>query len=98
MAKAPEPVFVRVGFVGQGLKENSFFSEVVDILGRTQDYSRFCLYFDQIQNTKGYFPMLMEEKTLLRDAKMKVSVKSINRKKVDYNLFLVPKDFKYLRY
>ena len=76
----------------------SFFNEVVDILGHTQDYSRFCLYFDQIPNNQGFFPMLMVEKTLLRDEKMKVSVQCVNRKKVDNHSFSIPSSYKYLRY
>jgi len=77
--------------------EFGFFSEVINLLGRTEDYSRFCLYFDQIPNTQGYFPMLMIEKTLLRDEKMKVSVQHIHRKKVDDRTFNIPTEYKCLR-
>ncbi len=76
----------------------SFFNEVISLLSHNQDYSRFCLYFDQIPNTQGYFPMLMVEKTLLRDEKMKVTVQHINRRKVDSRLFIVPSEYKCMRY
>lgn len=75
-----------------------FFNEVVGLLGSTEDYAKYCMYFDQIPNAQGYFPMLMVEKTLLRDEKMKVFVQQINRKKVDSRSFIVPNDYKYLRY
>jgi hypothetical protein len=35
---------------------------------------------------------------LLRDERMKVSVQQINRKKVDSRSFLIPSEYKYLRY
>ena len=76
----------------------SFFNEVLGLLSRTEDYERFCLYFDQIPNAGGYFPMLMVEKTLLRDDKMKVSLVRIDRKKVNSSVFVVPNEYKYLRY
>ena len=76
----------------------SFYNEVISLLGQTEDYSKYCLYFDQIPNSQGYFPMLMVEKTLLRDERMKVSVQQINRKKVDSRSFLIPSEYKYLRY
>lgn len=76
----------------------NFFNEVTNLLSHTQDYSRFCLYFDQIPNTQGFFPMLMVEKTLLRDEKMKVSVQHISRKKVDDKTFSIPSGYKFLRY
>jgi hypothetical protein len=76
----------------------SFFNDVVSILSHTEDYARFCLYFDRIPQNKGFFPMLTVEKTLLRDEKMKVIVHHIVRKKVDTRLFQVPREYKYLRF
>jgi hypothetical protein len=76
----------------------SFFNDVVSILSHTEDYSRFCLYFDRVPQNKGFFPMLTVEKTLLRDEKMKVTVHSIVRKKIDARLFQVPREYKYLRF
>lgn len=75
-----------------------FFSDVISILSQTEDYSRFCFYFDKIPGNKGFFPMLTEEKTLLRDEKMKVIVNNIVRKKIDAGLFKVPSEYKYLRF
>jgi len=75
-----------------------FFNDVTRLLSKTEDYSRFCLYFDQIPDCKGYFPMLMIEKTLLRDDKSKVSVQRIDHHKVDGHSFKVPSEYKYLRY
>ena len=75
-----------------------FFNQVIDILSCTEDYSKYCLYFDQIPDSQGFFPMLMVEKTLLRDEKMKVSVQSIDRRKIDRRLFMIPNEYKCLRY
>jgi hypothetical protein len=76
----------------------NFFSDVTGLLSRTQDYSQLSLYFDLIPNSQGYFPMLMVEKTLLRDEKMKVSVQQITRKKVDDKIFAIPSTYRCLRY
>jgi hypothetical protein len=75
-----------------------FFNDVIALLSQTEDYSRYCLYFNQIPDTRGFFPMLMVEKTLLRDEKMKVTVQHINRKKVDDKQFQIPGEYKYLRF
>jgi len=76
----------------------SFYSEVMSLLGRTEDYSKYCLFFNQIPDAQGYFPMMVVEKTLLRDEKMKVSVQEINPRRIDNKLFVVPRDYKFLRY
>jgi hypothetical protein len=76
----------------------NFFNDTIELLSQTEDYSRFCLYFDQIPDNHGFFPMLMIEKTLLRDEKMKITVQHIERRKVDDRVFLVPGEYKLLRF
>ncbi len=75
----------------------NFLNEVYQLLGKTEDYAKYCLYYDQIPQTKGYFPVLIIERTLLRDEKLRVSLQNINSKKVDAQIFNVPKEYKYLR-
>lgn len=75
----------------------NFLNEVYQLLGKTEDYAKYCLYFDQIPQTKGYFPVLMIERTLLRDEKLRVSLQNINTKKINAQIFNVPKEYKYLR-
>lgn len=75
----------------------SFLGEVFQLLGRTEDYAKYCLYFDQIPQTNGYFPVMMVERTLLRDEKLKFSLQNITTKKVDDQIFSIPKEYKYLR-
>jgi hypothetical protein len=75
----------------------SCLNEVYQLLGRTEDYSKYCMYFDQIPKTVGYFPMVMIERTLLRDEKLKVSLQHIENKKINDQVFSIPKDYKLLR-
>ena len=72
-------------------------NEVYQLLGRTEDYSKYSLYFDQIPQTIGYCPMMMIERTLLRDEKLKVSLQHIETKKINDQVFNIPKDYKLLR-
>ena len=76
----------------------SFYNEVMDLLGRTEDYAKYCFYFNQISITQGYFPMCIVEKTLLRDEKLKVLVQQIDRRKIDNKSFILPSEYKYLRF
>lgn len=75
-----------------------FFDKVTEMLGGSEDYSRFCLYFNNIPNSRGYFPILTVEKTLLREEKSKIAVQHIDAKKVDSRLFSIPNNYKFLRY
>jgi len=75
-----------------------FFDKVTELLGSSEDYSRYCLYFNNIPNSRGYFPILTVEKTLLREEKSKIAVQHIDAKKVDSRLFSIPNNYKFLRY
>jgi hypothetical protein len=74
-----------------------FFKSVATLLGKTEDYSSFCSYYDQIPKTNGFFPIMIVERTLVRDEKMRVSVQRINRCRVDEKTFKIPRDYKYMR-
>ena len=68
-----------------------FFEDFLKLWNRTE---KSALFFLQISNIKGYFPMLSVERTLLRDEKMRLSVTEITKAKLDDSLFKIPEDFK----
>jgi hypothetical protein len=68
-----------------------FFEEFLRLWNRTEKHAQFYL---QIPDIIGFFPMLSEERTLLRDHKMKLAVTDIRKKPVEQNLFDIPKDYK----
>jgi hypothetical protein len=72
-------------------------NEVFQLLSGTDDYAKYCLYFDQIPQSNGYFPVMIVERTLLRDKKFQFFIQDINTKKIDDQLFNIPKGYKYLR-
>lgn len=68
-----------------------FFVDFLKLFNRSEKHAQ---YFLLIPETKGYFPMLSEERTTLREQKMTLRVINIQRKVLDKNLFQVPKDYK----
>ncbi len=74
----------------------TFFSEIMNLLSKTEDYSQLCNYFNLIPDNSGYFPILIIERTLLRDEKFRISVKNIHHHKVSDYLFRIPRDYKCL--
>ncbi len=73
-------------------KDNfDFFIDLLTIWNRSE---RHALYFLKIPDSKGYFPILSEERTTLREQKMTLRVISIEKKELDKNLFILPKDYK----
>ena len=75
----------------------TFFSEVMDLLSKTEDYSEYCRYFNLIPDNSGYFPIMVVERTLLREEKTRVMVQSIQRKEINESIFQIPKDYKCLQ-
>ncbi|HEY9123240.1 MAG TPA: DUF4412 domain-containing protein, partial [Bacteroidales bacterium] len=74
-------------------KQNfDFFEKMVQVLNKTD---KSWEYFNKIPNTQGFFPMLYEERTLLRDEKNKTAVLNIEKKKVDSMKFVIPNDYQY---
>ncbi|OFY22672.1 MAG: hypothetical protein A2W98_09670 [Bacteroidetes bacterium GWF2_33_38] len=68
-----------------------FFEDFLRLWNRSEKLS---LFFLQIPNNAGYFPMLSVEMSLLRDEKMRLAVVTVNKQKVDPNLFAIPKGYK----
>ncbi|MBI5218450.1 MAG: DUF4412 domain-containing protein [Bacteroidia bacterium] len=68
-----------------------FFGDLLKILNRSEKQAKFFL---QIPDAKCFGPLLSEERTLLRDQKMKLSVIDIKKTKLDNTLFVVPSDYK----
>jgi hypothetical protein len=67
-----------------------FFDDLLMLLRRTERAYRF---FVQIPGNDGYFPMLMVERTLLRDERERVVVDKINRERLNDSLFQIPDDY-----
>ncbi len=68
-----------------------FFVDFLKLFNRSEKHAQ---YFLLIPETKGYFPMLSEERTTLREQKMTLRVIDIHRKVLDKSLFQIPKDYK----
>lgn len=69
----------------------SFFEDFLRLWNRSEKHA---VYFLQIPETAGYFPMLSEERTTLREQKMTLRVTEISKQNLDPNLFIIPKDYK----
>lgn len=51
-------------------------------------------FFTLIPDNKGFFPVVTEEKTLVRDQKNKTSLINIKEKTMSSHLFMIPSDYK----
>ncbi|MFH2096141.1 MAG: DUF4412 domain-containing protein [Bacteroidota bacterium] len=67
-----------------------FFEDFLQLWNRSEKHA---IYFLQIPDTKGFFPMISVERTTLREQKMKLEVIEILKKPVDNSLFDIPKDY-----
>jgi len=73
-------------------KDNfDFFVDFLRLWNRSEKHAS---YFLKIPDSQGYFPMLSEERTILREQKMTLRVISIQKKPLDKSLFIIPKDYK----
>lgn len=68
-----------------------FFEDFLKLWNRSEKHAS---YFLRIPDIKGYFPMLSEERTTLREEKMTLKVVEIQRQQLSRTLFEVPADFK----
>lgn len=50
-------------------------------------------FYEKIPDTKGYFPLLVEERTLLRADKSKLMVQKINNRQLNQSYFDIPADY-----
>jgi hypothetical protein len=71
-------------------KNFDFFDKMVKVLNQADKCWEF---FNCIPNTSGYFPMLYEERTLLRDKKMQTFVIKIEQHRIDPSVFNIPKEY-----
>ncbi len=72
-------------------KDNfAFFEDFLKLWNRSEKHSE---YYLQISDTQGYFPMLSEERTSLREQKMTLRVTQISKQQLDPSIFVVPKNF-----
>ncbi|GAB4297412.1 MAG: hypothetical protein Kow0068_21630 [Marinilabiliales bacterium] len=67
-----------------------FFEDFLKLWNRSEKHA---LYYLQIPDTKGYFPMLSVERTILRDQKMKLEVVNIEKKQLPDSLFEIPENY-----
>lgn len=68
-----------------------FYEEMLKVLN---SYEKSLNYFLYIPNNKGYMPMLIVERTLLRDEKLKIEILRIEREFLDNKYFKVPESYK----
>ena len=68
-----------------------FFESLIQLLNRTE-YSLTA--FIDIPEKGGFFPMLTEERTLLRKDKLRIAVVDICEKSLQQSLFEIPSDYK----
>lgn len=69
----------------------NFFVDFLKLWNRSEKHAQ---YFLRIPESFGYFPLLSEERTTLREQKMTLRVISIENKILDKGLFQIPKDYK----
>ena len=67
-----------------------FFQPLLQTINRKDNFATFYL---QVPNTKGFFPMLAVERTLLRDEKGRLQVTKINKKSLDASFMEIPKGY-----
>jgi len=70
--------------------EYNFFDDLLMLLRRTERAYRF---FVQIPGRDGHFPMLMVERTLLREERERLIVDHISRGRLSDSLFQIPDDY-----
>jgi hypothetical protein len=73
-----------------------FFSKVINLLNKTEDYYQYGNYFNMIPGNEGYLPILIVARTLLREEKYRIVVKDILPQPIDNREFVIPKGYKCL--
>lgn len=71
-----------------------FFDKLVALINRTE---HSLTLYNAIPENDGYFPILTEERTLLRKKKLHIAVVDINESSLNPSLFEIPKDYMPLR-
>ncbi len=68
-----------------------FFEDLLYLWNRSEKHA---LYFLQIPDIKGFFPLLSVERTALREQKMRLEVVEIIKKPIDNIVFEIPKTYR----
>ncbi len=68
-----------------------FFEDLLHLWNRMEKHA---VYFLQIPEIDGYFPLLSVERTTLRDQKMRLEVVEIVKKPIDSTIFEIPENYK----
>ncbi len=74
----------------------TFYSRVMELLSKTEDYSQLCGYFNLFPGNSGYIPILIIERTMSGDEKSRTSVINIQYMHVNLNVYKIPGDYKCL--
>ncbi|PIP53877.1 MAG: hypothetical protein COX07_08380 [Bacteroidetes bacterium CG23_combo_of_CG06-09_8_20_14_all_32_9] len=69
----------------------NFFEDFLRLWNRSEKHA---LYFLQIPDATGFFPMLSEERTILREQKMTLRVTEVVKKDLNQTIFVIPKEYK----
>lgn len=75
-----------------------FLPKVIKLLSRTDDYAHIINYYMQVNQDNTFFPILIIDRTLLKEEKSKMQVINIVNETVNDKEFEIPKDYQLLRY
>jgi hypothetical protein len=75
-----------------------FLPKVIALLSRTNDYSELINYYTQVEMDSTFFPILIIDRTLLKEERAKMMVTNIIQEPVSDKVFEIPKDYQLLRY
>ncbi|PKP22046.1 MAG: hypothetical protein CVU05_05580 [Bacteroidetes bacterium HGW-Bacteroidetes-21] len=68
-----------------------FFDDFLKLWNRSEKHAA---YFLKVPENKGFFPLVSEERTTLREEKMTLKVVEIKKQTLNRTLFEIPADFK----
>ncbi len=72
-----------------------FYDRLLDVI---RSFDNTSMFFRAIQDTNGFFPVLVVERTLVRYEKERLIVTAIEHKPVDIEVFVIPEDFRHFDY
>lgn len=70
-----------------------FFEKMIKVMNQ-HDLS--WEFFNRIPDSQGFFPMVSEERNLVRDKRMTTEVLQIKRKRIEPSMFFIPSEYKFL--
>ncbi|MBI4645274.1 MAG: DUF4412 domain-containing protein [Bacteroidia bacterium] len=68
----------------------NFFHDFLKLWNRAEKHA---VYYLKIPESDGYFPLLSEERSTLREKKMRLNVIRINKTELDKKMFEIPLDY-----